>query len=105
MENTEKKTEGKVKLVVVVRISGMIKVREDVAEALDRLRLRRKYACVVVDANNKSIAGMLKRVKHYIAFGKVDESKIMPIPWGSGNTFYDNENIYFLEEIHFLLIL
>ena len=63
-------------MVAVIRIAGMVKVRRDVAETLDRLRLRRKYVCVVVDANNKNIVGMLKRVKHYIAFGEID-SKIL----------------------------
>lgn len=79
----EKNTEGKmektskdVKLVAVVRISGMVKVREDVAETLDRLRLRRKYACVVVNENDKNIAGMLKRVKHYIAYGEIDSKTL-----------------------------
>ena len=63
-------------MVAVIRIAGMVKVRRDVAETLDRLRLRRKYVCVVVDANNKNIVGMLKRVKQYIAFGEID-SKIL----------------------------
>ena len=68
----EKRNTEKPKMVVVVRISGMVKVRKDVAETLDRLRLRRKYACVVVDINDKNVAGMLKRVKHYVAFGEID---------------------------------
>ena len=67
---------GPAKLVAVIRIAGMVKVRGDVAETLDRLRLRRKYACVIVDMNNKNVAGMLKRVKHYIAFGEID-SKVL----------------------------
>ena len=72
----EKQNNGTPKMVAVIRIAGMVKVRKDVAETLDRLRLRRKYVCVVVDANNKNIVGMLKRVKHYIAFGEID-SKIL----------------------------
>ena len=72
----EKQNNGTPKMVAVIRIAGMVKVRRDVAETLDRLRLRRKYVCVVVDANNKNIVGMLKRVKHYIAFGEID-SKIL----------------------------
>ena len=72
----EKQNNRTPKMVAVIRIAGMVKVRRDVAETLDRLRLRRKYVCVVVDANNKNIVGMLKRVKHYIAFGEID-SKIL----------------------------
>ena len=72
----EKQNNGTPKMVAVIRIAGMVKVRRDVAETLDRLRLRRKYVCVIVDANNKNIIGMLKRVKQYIAFGEID-SKIL----------------------------
>ncbi len=72
----EKQNNGTPKMVAVIRIAGMVKVREDVAETLDRLRLRRKYACVVVDVNNKNIVGMLKRVKHYIAFGEIDSKTL-----------------------------
>ena len=71
-EITKNKIEGIPKMIAVIRISGMVKVRSSVAETLDRLRLRRKYSCVIVDLNNKNIAGMLKRVKHYIAFGEID---------------------------------
>ena len=72
----EKQNNGTPKMVAVIRIAGMVKVRKDVAETLDRLRLRRKYVCVVVDANNKNIVGMLKRVKHYIAFGEIDSKTL-----------------------------
>ncbi len=72
----EKQNKETPKMVAVIRIAGMVKVRKDVAETLDRLRLRRKYACAIVDVNNKNIVGMLKRVKHYIAYGDID-SKIL----------------------------
>ena len=85
---TEKKKQetGNVKLVAVVRISGMVKVRSDVAETLDRMRLRRKYACVVVDANDKNVAGMLKRVKHYVAFGEVSDEILGKLIKGRGES-------------------
>ncbi len=72
----EKQNKETPKMVAVIRIAGMVKVRKDVAETLDRLKLRRKYACIIVDVSNKNIVGMLKRVKHYIAYGDID-SKIL----------------------------
>ena len=72
----EKQNKETPKMVAVIRIAGMVKVRKDVAETLDRLKLRRKYACVIVDVNNKNIVGMLKRVKHYIAYGDVDSKTL-----------------------------
>lgn len=61
------------KLLVVIRISGMVKIRDDVAETLDRLRLRRKYSCVLVNKNKENIMGMIEKVKHYIAYGEIDK--------------------------------
>lgn len=76
-DKTENKMEKKEpKMVAVIRIAGMVKVRSDMAETLDRLRLRRKYSCVIVDMNDKNISGMLKKVKHYIAFGEIDSKTL-----------------------------
>jgi large subunit ribosomal protein L30 len=93
VEQIENKMEEKkeipakaVKLVAVIRISGMVKVRSDVAEALERMRLRRKYSCVVVNIADKNIAGMIKRVKHYVAFGKVDEKTLEKLISGRGES-------------------
>ena len=61
------------KLLVVIRISGMVKIREDVVETLDRLKLRRKYSCILVNKNKENIMGMIEKVKYYIAYGEIDK--------------------------------
>ena len=71
-EKTEKQSKER-KLVAVIRISGMIKVRKDMASTLDRLRLRRKYSCVIVDMNDVNIKGMLDKIKFYVAYGEIDD--------------------------------
>ncbi len=68
-----KTTEKKEKLLVVIRIEGMVKVRKDVAETLDRMRLRRKYACVLINPNDKNKMGMLRKVKQFVAYGEIDD--------------------------------
>ena len=60
------------KLFAVIRISGMVKVRKDIAETLDRLRLKRKYACVLIP-DNRDLFGMLKKVRHHAAYGNIDK--------------------------------
>jgi large subunit ribosomal protein L30 len=57
--------------IVVIRISGMIGIRKDIAETLDRLRLRRKYACVVVESTPENL-GMIKKVRDFVAFGEIN---------------------------------
>jgi len=59
-------------MIAIIRIKGKVGIRRDIEETLNRLRLRRKYACVVV-REKKEILGMLKKVKDYVAYGKIDE--------------------------------
>jgi len=83
IEKQEKKTEKKANsagaLTAVIRISGMVKVREVIENGLSRMRLRRKYACILVDPNNKAVAGILKKVKHYIAYGEIDKATLVKL--------------------------
>jgi len=58
--------------IAIIRIAGMVKVSKDIVGTLHRLRLRRKYSCVVVKPT-KSILGMLKKVKYYVAYGEIDK--------------------------------
>jgi ribosomal protein L30/L7E len=37
------------KKIAIIRISGKIGIEKSVNETLERLRLRRKYACVVIE--------------------------------------------------------
>jgi len=60
-------------LTAVIRISGMVGVPKDIENALYRLRLRKKYVCVLIDTNNKSIKGLLEKVKFYVAYGEISK--------------------------------
>ena len=72
----EKNDSGTGKLLAVIRISGMVKVNSDIKDTLDRLRLRRKYSCVLINSGNKNIIGMLKKVKYYIAYGEINDETL-----------------------------
>lgn len=74
--NSQKENKNKPsssQLTAIIRISGMVGVPEHIENALYRLRLRRKYVCVVIDANNKSIQGLLKKVKFCVAYGEISK--------------------------------
>lgn len=60
--------------LAIIRIHGQVKLRKPIVETLHRLRLRRKYACVVFDKPNKEQLGMIKKVKDFVAFGEIDEA-------------------------------
>ena len=60
-------------MIVVIRISGQVGLRKDIVETLNRLRLRKKYSCVVLENPAKEQLGMVRKVKDFVAFGELDE--------------------------------
>jgi len=68
-----KKTENKEdKLIAIIRIAGQVKVKKEIVDTLYRLKLRRKYTCVVIKPT-KDILGMIKKVKYYVAYGEINK--------------------------------
>jgi len=66
---------NKNKLIAVIRIAGLVKIRKDIEETLNRMRLRRKYSCVLFRPTKDSL-GMIKKVKDYIAYGEIDKKTL-----------------------------
>ena len=59
-------------MIVVIRISGMVKVPKKITETLFRMRLRRKYSAVILEdtpENNK----LLVKVRNYVAYGPISK--------------------------------
>jgi large subunit ribosomal protein L30 len=62
-------------MIAIIRIKGSVNVRKEIEETLYRLRLRKKFSCVVVN-NSKEINGMIKIVKNHVTFGEIDEKTL-----------------------------
>ncbi|MEM3405638.1 MAG: 50S ribosomal protein L30 [Candidatus Pacearchaeota archaeon] len=62
-------------MIAIIRIRGLVDVRRDIKEALYRLRLRKKFSCVVVN-ENKQIEGILKKIRNYVTYGKINEDTL-----------------------------
>ena len=60
-------------MIAVIRIKGQVGLRKPIAETLHRLRLRKKYSCVVFSEPTKEQLGMIKKVKDFVAFGEIDK--------------------------------
>jgi len=60
-------------MIAVIRIKGQVGIKRPVKETLNRLRLRRKYACVVFETPSNEILGMVKKMKDFVAFGEISE--------------------------------
>jgi large subunit ribosomal protein L30 len=59
-------------IIAIIRIAGNVKLRNDIEETFSRLRMRRKYTCVVRHEDSK-IKGVLKKLRDFSAYGEIDE--------------------------------
>lgn len=59
-------------MIAIIRIIGEVGVNRDLKETLDRLRLKRKYSCVVLPSPSKQHEGMIKKLKDSVAYGEID---------------------------------
>lgn len=62
-------------MIAVIRIAGMTGINKKVEAVLERLRLKRKYACNIL-AESAEIIGMLGKARAYVAFGNIDEETL-----------------------------
>ena len=65
-------------MIALIRISGLVKMKESYEETLSRLRLRRKYTCVIIPENPEML-GMVKNIQNFVAYGKIDEKTFAEI--------------------------
>ena len=59
-------------MIAVIRIKGECKVRGDFVETLERLNLKKKYTCIVLDKPTAIELGMIEKVRNFVAFGELD---------------------------------
>ncbi len=59
--------------IAVIRIKGMIGLKKGIAETLYRLRLRKKYVCVVLENPTETQMGMVKAVRNQVAYGEITD--------------------------------
>lgn len=59
--------------IAVIRIKGKIGLDKDIKNTFERLKLGKKYSCVVFENPNESELGMIKKVKDFTAFGEIDD--------------------------------
>jgi len=57
----------------VIRITGDVGLKKDIAETLYRLKLRRKYSCIVIEEPSTEQLGMINKVRDFVAYGDIDD--------------------------------
>lgn len=63
---------------LAIRIAGMVEINRDVEETLQRMRLRRKYAAVLLPATSAS-EKLLKSVRDFVAYGDIDKETLLEL--------------------------
>jgi large subunit ribosomal protein L30 len=59
-------------MIAIIRIKGKVGLDKDINNTFNRLRLRRKYSCVVLKGSEEEI-GMIEKLKDFIAYGEIKE--------------------------------
>ncbi len=59
-------------MIAVIRIHGQVKLKKPIVETLNRLRIRKKYSCVVLKPTKEKL-GMIKKLKDFVAFGNINK--------------------------------
>jgi ribosomal protein L30/L7E len=79
-------------VILVVRIAGQVKNRVKDNETLKRLKMGRKFSCVLVDEKDDIRMGMVRSVGHMVAYGKVGDDFIEKLK----KVRKDKDGVYFL---------
>ena len=62
-------------MIAVIRIAGMVGLNVKVEATLQRLRLGRKYSCVLLNLNSET-KGMLQKARACIAYGEISKETL-----------------------------
>jgi large subunit ribosomal protein L30 len=61
-------------MYAVIRLKGLVKIREDFRDTLKMLRLNRKMHCVLLKEDDDIVKGMLFKVKDRVTWGEIDDA-------------------------------
>jgi len=59
-------------MIAVIRIHGMVGLNKKINETLNRLRLKRKYSCIVLNPTKEQL-GMIKKLRDVVASGEINK--------------------------------
>ena len=63
-------------MIAVIRIHGRVKLKTGAVETFERLKLKRKLHCILIDEKDKIRMGMLKSLSNYVTYGKIEDKLI-----------------------------
>jgi ribosomal protein L30/L7E len=92
-------------MIAIIRISGDVKIRDEVRETFRRLGLTRKFSCIVLEKPTKVEMGMLKHVKDFVAFGELDDATYKKLVEIRGKKFKAKKDVKFPKDMRMVFRL
>ncbi|MFH0712163.1 MAG: uL30 family ribosomal protein [archaeon] len=83
---------GGCEMILVVRIAGQARKKAKDSETLRRLRLGKKFSCILVDEKDDVRIGMVRAVGYMVAYGKVEDDFVKELK----KMRKDKDGVYFL---------
>ncbi|MAG38435.1 hypothetical protein CMI45_03565 [Candidatus Pacearchaeota archaeon] len=62
-------------MIAVIRITGDVKLSLKIKETLNRIRLRRKYALILLKPTDSNLK-LLKHIRNFVAYGTINEKTL-----------------------------
>ena len=63
-------------MIVTIRIAGQVKLKGEIKEALNRLNLRKKYSCVLLNPTKENL-GVIKFLENFVAYGEIEKETMI----------------------------
>ncbi len=60
-------------MIAVIRIRGQVGLKRQIVETFNRLKLRKKYSCIVLEKPTAEQLGMIKKLRNFVAYGELNE--------------------------------
>ena len=79
-------------MILVLRIAGQVKNKKKDNETLKRLKMNKKFACILVDEKDVVRMGMVKSVGHMVAYGDIGDDFVKELK----KARKDVDGVYFL---------
>lgn len=65
-------------MLIVIRISGMVDVPENVGYLLNNINLRRKYVSILMDETDEN-RKLLNKIRSFVAFGTISHENLVKL--------------------------
>ena len=65
-------------MICIIRIHGQVSLNKGIIETFFRLKLRRKYACIILKPTKENM-GMLKKVRNFVAYGEIEKDLLIKL--------------------------